>query len=278
MSGEPGSADGGTRQQGLTDAVRERLRARGVALGLEAGEDRATFADRIDTALMSLWRDSADAGVFEDLYRHARARVLAWLRWLGNGDNGTPDPLELLQDTFVNVFRYPGGFRDEGPESFRRWARTIAGNVLRRSVVRAGVRRHGQLSLQVLAGCRQEPVDPSRGPQLRLVEGEEGHVLARAWLLFLVHYAQAYARLSERDRLALRLVEMEGLSYAQTGARLGVSPSNMKMIMLRSRRRLLKHLRAALGGPAGTRPAAWVSPPARSLRQPGCARMLPASA
>ncbi len=233
-------------QAGLSWDVLQRLRARGVRLEEEGHEDPAARADRFDTALMALWRDSADLRVFEELYRHARSRVLAWLRWLAKGDAASSDPLELLQDTFVNVFRYSASFRDEGPESFRRWARTVAGNVLRRSLSRSGASRRGQFSLQALAGDRRELVDPSRGPHLRLVEGEEEAVLARTWLLFLGQYSRAYARLSARDRLALQLVEIEGLTYAQTGDRLGVSPSNMKMIMLRSRRRLLKHLRAAL--------------------------------
>ena len=40
---------------------------------------------------------------------------------------------------------------------------------------------------------------------------------------------------------------MEGLSYAETCERLGVSSSNMKMIMLRARRRLQAHLARTLG-------------------------------
>ena len=124
--------------------------------------------------------------------------------------------------------------------------RTIAGNVLRRATTRGRVRRRGELSLDDLPDGLGEPVDPAQGPSLRLVEGEEREQLARAWLLFLTHYARAYAALSPRDRRALQLVEVEGLSYAEACARLQVSGSNMKMIMLRARRRLQGHMRAAM--------------------------------
>jgi DNA-directed RNA polymerase specialized sigma24 family protein len=46
--------------------------------------------------------------------------------------------------------------------------------------------------------------------------------------------------------LALELVELEGLSYAEAGARLHVGISNMKMIMFRARRRLRAKIGAAL--------------------------------
>jgi DNA-directed RNA polymerase specialized sigma24 family protein len=45
----------------------------------------------------------------------------------------------------------------------------------------------------------------------------------------------------------LELVEVEGQSYAEAAAQLGVSGSNMKMIMLRARQRLVAALRRSLG-------------------------------
>lgn len=238
----------------LSPGIAARLSARDVPLELQAGEDRDGFRDRLDTALMALWRDSGDDAVFEELYSHACGRVHEWLRWLLRGARSSQDALELVQDTFVNVYRYGHGFRDSGPGSFRAWVRTIAGNAMRRAAVRGPRRLRGQVSMQDLPEGWQEPADPRVGPHLRLVQGEECTALREAWALLLLHYEAAYEKLSERDRLALRLVEVEGLSYAETGSRLKVSPSNMKMIMLRSRRRLQKHLRAALGE-AGERAA-----------------------
>jgi RNA polymerase sigma factor (sigma-70 family) len=251
----------------LAPAVASSLLARGVDLGMRADEDPDSFGDRIDTALMALWRDSADQSVFEELYRHARGRVFVWLRWLLRGDRRRIDPLELLQDTFVNVYRYGEGFRDDCAGSFRAWVRTIAGNVLRRSTGRDTARRFADFSLQALPEGLQEPVDPDRGPHLRLVEGEERAELGSAWMLFLTHYAQAYAQLAPRDRRALDMVEVQGRSYAEAGRILAVSSSNMKMIMLRARRRLQGHLRRSLSWNAATVQAGLVRrTPARSRR------------
>ncbi len=227
--------------------IAERLRLRGVELTPAAGEASEAFRDRLDTALMALWRDSRDQRVFDALYRHSRGRVFAWLRWLQRGDRQGLDPLELLQDTYVNVYSYGGGFRDESGASFRAWVRTIAGNALRRAGRRRARRRAPELSLQALPEGLQEPVDPARGPDLRLVEGEETCQLGHAWMLLLGLYARAFEALSPRDRRALELVEVEGRSYAETCRILSVSSSNMKMIMLRARRRLQAHLARSLG-------------------------------
>ena len=246
-------ADDLTQSSDLEPALAERLCLRGVALAPGAGEAPEAWRDRLDTALMALWRDSGDQVVFDALYRHSRARVFAWLRWLLRGDRQGLDPLELLQDTYVNVYSYGSGFRDENDSSFRAWVRTIAGNVLRRAGRRRTRRRAPDLSLQALPEGLQEPVDPARGPELRLVEGEETSELSLAWLLLLGFYVSAFETLSARDRRALELVEVEGHSYAETCSILSVSPSNMKMIMLRARRRLQAHLARSLGDPRARR-------------------------
>ena len=242
----------------LEPRIAARLCARGVALLPADGESSEAHRERLDTALMALWRDSGDTQVFDALYRHSRGRVFAWLRWLLRGDRVGLDPLELLQDTYVNVYSYGSRFRDESDGSFRVWVRTIAGNVLRRAGRTQARRRAPLVSLQALPEGLQEPVDPGRGPSLRLVEGEERGELGRAWTLLLGFYASAYATLSERDRRALELVEVEGHSYAETCRILGVSTSNMKMIMLRARRRLQAHLARTLGRAAPDRSAGLV--------------------
>jgi DNA-directed RNA polymerase specialized sigma24 family protein len=57
-------------------------------------------------------------------------------------------------------------------------------------------------------------------------------------MIVLVHYAEAYQQLSARDRQALDLIEVQGLSYASACRRLSVGLSNMKMILFRARRRI----------------------------------------
>lgn len=218
--------------------VRQQLAGRGVIARLGPGESVREFENRLGTELMALYRDTRGEECFEALYAFAQPAVLVWIQSLLRRGHESLDATDLLQDTFVNVFRYPGGFRRNHRGSFRVWVRTIAGNIVRRARIRSNT-----LSLQDLPeGCR-EPADSSRNPERHALVDEENESLRSAWLLFLSLYGQAYDQLGDRDREALRLVEVEGLTYAEAGRRLKVGPSNMKMIIFRSRKRIAARMR-----------------------------------
>jgi RNA polymerase sigma factor (sigma-70 family) len=170
-------------------------------------------------------------------------------RLLGSGDLLHLDPRELLQDTFVNVYRYPTAFREEHSGSFRVWVRTIAGNIVRRA--RGAERR---ISFQELPDGLQEPEDERENPFRRAVSIEQESLVQGAWVLFLCLYACAWRELGQRDRRTLHLVEVEGLSYQEAGRILAVGRSNMKMIVFRSRKRIARQMRAVLA-PARLRPS-----------------------
>jgi RNA polymerase sigma factor (sigma-70 family) len=226
----------------LSPRLRELLAERGFRSDRRQGEADAAFRDRLDTGLMALFRDTRDPEVFDSLYEHARGRVVLWLRGLLAQHRSALDPVELLQDTFVNVFRYSRRFRSEHSASFRVWVRTIAANALRRA--QAGTLAG---SLQELSEGLQDPIDRRPEPARRIVEVEEGRSLRMSWLIFLDHYGRAYGELSPRDRRALELVEVRGLSYSEAGAELRVGSSNMKMIMFRSRQRIQLRMRRSMG-------------------------------
>jgi len=223
----------------------ELLARLGAPLIHRPGEAPEEHDNRLGTALMAAYRDTREAQAFEQLYALARGSVLAWIKSLLGRELLHLDPSELLQDTFINVYRYPAAFRDDHAGSFRVWVRTIAGNVLRR----AATRRARLLPLET-----DEPlelVDTRRGPSQEADEGEATDRLRRAWVLFLCLYAQAWKELSQRDRRTLHLVEVEGLSYQEAGAVLAVGRSNMKMIVFRSRKRIARRMRDALTRAAG---------------------------
>lgn len=191
----------------------------------------------LGTRLMALWRDRRRPEIFEALYAHSQASVAAWIRSLLAKQRSRLDSRELLQDTFVNVFRYPNSFRDEHPKSFRVWVRTIAGNLIKRAKRPTALR-----AVEYPEGW-QEPADGRRGPADQLAIADESLEMRKAWSLFLAFYAEAFKTLSERDQKALVLVEVDELPYRDAGAILGVTRSNMKMIVFRARRRLAKEMR-----------------------------------
>jgi len=197
------------------------------------------------TLRMIRFRDSRRGTDFEDLYRAARAEVLAWVVQYVGRQRAALDPFDLVQDTFVNIYRYAAGFRSDDNASFRRWARTIAGNVVRR----AARARLGSFPLATLVA---DPCDPAPGPGHRLEQHESIRDVERAYGLVLLHYAAAFAALAPRDQRALTLVEVEGRSYREVGRELGVGLSNTKMIVFRARQRLRARLERGLGSGGGS--------------------------
>ena len=226
----------------LPAPIARALLARGVLIDAQADEGESANNDRLDTALMALFRDTRSAESFEALYAHSGGSVFEWLRRLLAQNRCGLDPLELLQDTFVNVYQYSSRFRDERPQSFRVWVRTIAANALRRA--RSQMPRGADLLFPEQV---REPEARHAEPTRRLDEEEERRRLALTWILFLEHYLQAYAGLAARDQRALAMVEIECLSYAEAGERLAVGPSNMKMIMFRARQRLVNRMDRSMG-------------------------------
>jgi len=195
----------------------------------------------METSLMALFRDARGEEEFTALYEYSRAKLQLHVAHQLAGSRGHLDPREVCQDVFVNVYRYSSGFRDEQPRSFRVWSCTIARNAIRRRYARSG-----GLSFQDLPEGISEPADPRRGPVRQLELEEDRKRIANAWTILLVQYRAAYELLSERDRLALHLIEVEGLTYLEGCERLGVGMSNMKMIMFRARRRLRLHIARAM--------------------------------
>jgi len=222
-------------------AVRRRLVLRGVALAPGEGEDPEAFRARLETALMALFRDRGGEEDFAALYEVGSETVLRRVAARMRGPACGADPLELLQDTFVNVYRYAASFRDEHPASFRAWVNAISANVVRRYL---GER--ARTSLQALPEHLQEPADRNAGPVASLSVAEERLRLGRAWTLLLLQYAAAWRELSPRDRLALHLIEVEGYSYSRACERLRVRMSNMKMIMFRARKRVRARMARAM--------------------------------
>ena len=230
------------RTHPISASVAATLLRRGTRCKPNRGESTDQYENRVGTALMALYRDTRDPAAFEALYSFTRPSVQLWILSLLGREPSQLDPAEILQDTFVNVYRYPGAFREEHGGSFRVWVRTIAGNVVRRGTLKRA--RSHQQELEVAADLE----DRGSGPAQVISDEDESQHLRRAWILLLHLYAEAWKELAQRDRRTLHLVEVEGLTYLEAGRILAVGRSNMKMIVFRSRKRLARRIRAAMGG------------------------------
>ncbi|MEM6672721.1 MAG: sigma-70 family RNA polymerase sigma factor [Planctomycetota bacterium] len=195
-----------------------------------------------ETALMVAFQRDRTESSFEALYRAVAPGLLAWIESLHLQRRIGADPLDTLQDTFVNVHRYAGSFRPERPGGFRAWVRTIASNAVLRARRRP---RTAGILFSELGDARPEPADEASNPSSCAGGAEEVVRMESAYALLLLQYAAAYQKLGDRDREALRLVEVEGRPYSEVGALLRVGRSNTKMIVFRARKRLRAAMTAA---------------------------------
>ena len=149
-------------------------------------------------------------------------RVLAFFRYAGLRSDEAED---LAADTMEAVV---AGLADlRAAESFDAWVWAIARKKLQ------GFLRTERRPRAV----EPSPPHPS-GPAELTILGEEHHDIRAA-----------LARLSARDRELLWLREVEGLSYAEIGSRLGAATGAVRVACLRARRRLERAYRGRRGGP-----------------------------
>lgn len=196
--------------------------------------------DGCATRLMDAFRRTGSEEVFEQLVKlttgHLMRRVRRRVRFAGD----RLDPHELLQDAYVNIFRYPDRFNASRPGAFRAWATTIVDNTVRRHLrrTRTGI----ELSLRPMEVLSQEADDHARLPEAAMIEGESEVALARAFSVFLVLYLGAYQQLSEREQFVLQMVEVRSLRYVELGKVLRIRPEAVKMVVFRARRRIFERM------------------------------------
>lgn len=162
---------------------------------------------------------AGERGAFGELAARHRGRLLAFLR-ARRGPRLSVELEDVLQETLLEAARKIGGFeaRAEDPSGgFYAWLVAIARLKLAEAerAAQAAKRAHA-----VELGDAHEHPGTSPSAAARRSEARE---LALA----------ALAQLPERQAEALRLRYLEGLSVAETGARLGVGAPAVKALVAR---------------------------------------------
>jgi RNA polymerase sigma-70 factor, ECF subfamily len=216
--------------------------------------------DQLSTALMEVYRLHGSRAAFACLYELNAAQlyqqVVARLRRY----RCRADALDVLQEVFFNVYRYPHRFNCERDDAFRVWTATIVRNtVLKhlRSLSRSG---RGEIGLDELGEARDDTAaEPIRG----VIEDESALECTRVYLNYLYLYLRFYRMLSEREQRAIQLVEVEGRSYREAASELGIRLENLKMVIFRARRKIHRSMRRIFEGlPPDLRPAREPAGPA----------------
>jgi RNA polymerase sigma-70 factor (ECF subfamily) len=155
---------------------------------------------------------------------------------------GTISAEDVLQETYVVAFRQIGTFEPRGPDAFYNWLKAVAKNRLfdaikaRRAAKRGGGRQPAEAQP---GGAVSSVVDLLE--LLNVHERTPSRSAARHEALAAVQVA--FAGLKGDYREALRLRYMEGLSAAQTAARMNRTERAVHMLCHRG----LKQLREGMG-------------------------------
>jgi RNA polymerase sigma-70 factor (ECF subfamily) len=146
---------------------------------------------------------------------------------------GSPEEAEdLAQDTFLKVWDRSGRYRPEG--RFRSWLLRIAGNRARSALRRRKVLHWVRFD----AGRHDRPApadDPHRGLERRETEGT---------------VRQAIAGLPDRQREAVVLKRLQGLSYREIAEIMETTVPGVESLLQRAAAGLRRTLGPALADPA----------------------------
>ena len=89
-----------------------------------------------------------------------------------------------------------------------------------------------------------------------VIEDESTQECSRVYLTYLQLYLRFYVMLSDRERRALHLVEVDGVSYRVAAEDLMIKLENLKMVIFRARRKIHRAMRRVFDGlPHDCRPA-----------------------
>jgi RNA polymerase sigma factor (sigma-70 family) len=253
------------------ELARARLRARIEDLRTELGHADCTglrqlvddetregeaLRDALSTQLMELFRQGTGRGTFGLLYelncQHLLIQVAGRLRRYAS----KADPRDVLQEVFFNIYRYPHRFNPEREDAFRVWSAMIVRNTVLKHLRTLGRGGRSEVPFEDLS---EQPEVRGDTPLSGAIERESRGECARVYLTYLHLYLKFYRMLSERERAALQMVEVQEYSYRRAAEELGIKLENLKMVIFRSRRKIHRAMRRVFDG---------MSPDCRPAREP----------
>ncbi len=252
----------------LLNGSRTRLRRRLEELGDELpraeakivaaildDEERTpeSLRDAVSTRLMEGFRNSRGRGSFGLLYELNSAHLLTQVSSRLRRYASKADPYDVLQEVFFNVYRYPHRFDATREDAFRVWSAMIVRNTVLKHLRSQGRGGRQEVPFEDLS---DQPVAETSNPLHGVLEQEANDECSRVYLTYLQLYLRFYAMLSDRERRALHLVEVEGQSYRAAAAELNIKLENLKMVIFRARRKIHRAMRRVFDGlPPDCRPA-----------------------
>lgn len=241
------------RLKSLGDQVGEEERERMMALARDESRTPEAIRDAVSTRLMECFRHDRDRGCFGLLYELNSTHLLAHVGSRLRRYSSQADPLDVLQEVFFNVYRYPHRFNSSREDAFRVWSAMIVRNTVLKHLRSQGRGGRTEVPFEDLS---DQPESSGHSPVGDVLEQEQKEQCARVYVTYLQLYLRFYSMLSERERRALHLVEVAGASYREAAADLGIKLENLKMVIFRARRKIHRAMRRVFDGlPPDCRPA-----------------------
>jgi RNA polymerase sigma-70 factor (ECF subfamily) len=170
---------------------------------------------------------AGDRAAFEEIVvRHERRVLTLAYRLLGNMD----DAQDAAQETFLRAFKYLRRFDSSRP--LEPWLVSMAVNVCRNLG-----RKSQQRRAVFVSGEFAEPVDPGVGPLAGLHADEQRQLLHRA-----------LAALGEKERAAVVLRDLEGMTTTEVADLLGSSEPTVRSQISVARLKIRTALKRMPGG------------------------------
>ncbi len=205
--------------------------------------DPQEFSDWVSTCLMSAFKASGDSYAFSLLYELNEDSFLHAVQSKVRRSGSHVDAHDVLQEVFLNIYRYPHRFLAERADSFRNWGHTIVRNTLLK-MLKGESKRGRAASLD--DEIAQQVDERAESPLRCAANAESAVVVDRAFLIYLNLYLVHYAKLSAKEQRALTMVEVLSVSYRDTAAELGIRLENLKMLIFRARRKILRGMTRTL--------------------------------
>ena len=178
-------------------------------------------SDWLSTCLMETYRNTQDPAVFALLFELNRPVFLVAIQGQLRRAYRQVDPQDVLQEVFLNIYRYPHRFLSDRADAFRNWGHRIVRNTLLKFL--RGQNR--QARVHSLDEDLQYADTKQRSPERVASEGEGAVLVNHAYLLYLNLYLLHYRKLSAKEQRALQMVEMLQIHWNHDLGKQGVSPS-----------------------------------------------------
>ncbi|MEZ6003417.1 MAG: sigma-70 family RNA polymerase sigma factor [Planctomycetota bacterium] len=219
----------------------------------DRARSQESIRDALSTQLMEAFRLHSHRGVFGLLYELTGPVLLTQVTRRLRRYSCRVDALDVLQEVFVNVYRYPHRFNATREDAFRVWSATIVRNTVLKQMRSRGML--GQLEVP-FEDLSDHPESAGSTPLRGAMDREASLECSQVYVIYLQMYLQFYAMLSDRERKALHLVEVESKSYRDAAEEIGIKLENLKMVIFRARRKIHRAMRRVFDGlPHGCRPA-----------------------